>query len=147
MFPFYWIWMPLDRNVRKVEAFSNVPVFRKFLSVKADHRVLSPVCRLSDPQKDETRHNLWRWLPVIDTAREGVNKIQFNSRIIIQWFFSADLFVYHNIRYENYKLYQVVKEGPSKMPCAITQMVDGRLNIDGGGANVGNQCTLELGNS
>ena len=33
------------------------------------------------------------------------------------------------------------------MPCAITQMVDGRLNIDGGGANVGNQCTLELGNS
>ena len=106
--------MPLDRNVRKVEAFSNVPVFRKFLSVKADHRVLSPVCRLSDYD-----------------------------------FFSADLFAYHNIRYENYKLYQVVKEGPSEMPCAITQMVDGRLNIavDGIGANVSNQCTLELGNS
>ena len=35
------------------------------------------------------------------------------------------------------------------MPCAITQMGDGRLNIavDGLGANVGNQCTLELGNS
>ena len=103
--------MSLDRNVRKVEAFSNVPVFRKFLSVKADHRV---VCRLSYYD-----------------------------------FFSADLFAYHNIRYENYKLYHVVKEGPSKMPCAITQMGDGRLNIavDGLGANVGNQCTLELGNS
>ena len=41
----------------------------------------------------------------------------------------------------------MVKEGPSELPCA--QMVDGKLNVavDGGGANVGNQCYLELGNS
>ena len=73
-------------------------------------------------------------------------KLDVNNSSII---FSADLFVYHHIRYKNYKLYQVVKEGPSEMPCATTQMVDGKLTIavDGGGANVGNQCTVELGNS